>query len=558
MKLFKLTELTFDNYDETIKRYLSKTFNNLGLEYTHTQIFGSIFSGIKGVMQNIMFYIEDAFTEQNVLKAKRKESIYSLAKISGYEPFYGSAAIGTIIGQMQINNGLQAKTTKVYLKNHMKLLNKNNGLSYSLQLPTNYYVFDISKPLVMHEFKIIQGSFTRSRYIAKGEYFETIPIDNVGLFDRQYVDVYVNGEKWQEVSNLYDMTEGGHEYILTIGYDNKFDIMFGNNIYGTKLTEADTVDIEYVVHSGSYGNIMPNSATNFVFQEYAEDSLGNRVNANDYMKLYMQNCVSGGTNSDSMDFIKTMIGCNSRSLVLVSEDNFKLFFKRFSFIGYTSCWSESNSMFINATCLSNIKSKINSIDDYFNLDVKDMLLTTEQKEMILNTLDKSQKTFAGITLKFQDPIIRQYAIICYVKVDSNYNKETVINLIRRSLGEYFLNISNDTIFIAKSDLIKILSDIESIKAVDLDIISDYAEQAYYNSIYTKYELNYVNNSYKYVEVNKVYNPDEQPGLDGFGNIKLNAKLEVPILHGGFNYYPNKDTNDKVTSIKIDDIQVYFI
>jgi len=558
MKLFRTIDLSFDKYDNTIRKYLSKTFNNLGLEYTHTQIFGVIFDGIKGVMQNIMFYIEDAFTEQNIFRAKRKDSIYSLAKISGYEAFYGSAAIGTIIGQLQINNGLSTKTTKVYLRNHMKLLNRSNGLVYSLQLPTNNYVFDISKPLVSHEFKIIQGTYLLSRYVAKGTYLETISISNVELFDRQYIEVYVNGVKWQEVANLYDMTENGHEYIVTIGYDNAFDIMFGNGMYGSALIEGDTVDIEYVVHMGSLGNILPNSATDFVFQEYAVDSLGNKVNANDYMKLTMQNCISGGTNSDSIRFIRSMVGANSRSLVLVSEDNFKLFFKRFSFVGYTACWSESNSMFINATCLSNVKNRINEIEDYFKINVKDMLLSNEQKEMILNTLDKSQKTFAGITLKFQDPVIRQYAIICYVKIDSNYNKDTVITLIRQSLGEYFLNISNDTIFIAKSDLIRRLSSINSIQAIDLDIISDYAEQAYYNSIYTKYELNYVNNSYKYVEVNKVYNINEPPGLDGFGNIKLNAKLEVPILHGGFNYYPNKENNDKLTSIKIDDIQVYFI
>ena len=69
MKLFKNIETTFDNFDESIKSFLSKAFNNLGLQYTNTQIFGIIFNGIKGVMQNIMFYIEDAFTEQNVYTA---------------------------------------------------------------------------------------------------------------------------------------------------------------------------------------------------------------------------------------------------------------------------------------------------------------------------------------------------------------------------------------------------------------------------------------------------------------------------------------------------------
>ena len=47
MKLFKTIETSFEKYDETIRRYLSKTFNNLGMEYTHTQIFGVIFDGLK-------------------------------------------------------------------------------------------------------------------------------------------------------------------------------------------------------------------------------------------------------------------------------------------------------------------------------------------------------------------------------------------------------------------------------------------------------------------------------------------------------------------------------
>ena len=138
MNLFKKTELSFDKFDETIKRYLAKTFNNLGLEYTHTQIFGIIYDGIKGVMENIMFYIEDALTEQNIYKATRKESVYSLAKISGFEAYYGAAACGTIICQVLLNNGLSSKSSKIYLQDKTTLVNRNTGITYTLILPTNY------------------------------------------------------------------------------------------------------------------------------------------------------------------------------------------------------------------------------------------------------------------------------------------------------------------------------------------------------------------------------------------------------------------------------------
>ena len=552
-------DTSFEKYDETIRRYLQKTFNSIGLEYTHHQIFGVIFDGIKGVMENMMFYIEDALTEQNIFTATRKKSVYSLAKVSGYEAYYGSAASGTLIGKMQLNNGLNSKSTKVYINNRTRVLNKNTGVTYLILLPSNYYIFDVSQPLVSHEFKIVQGSFTRSTYIGKGYNLETVHITTVNLFDRQYVEVKVNGETWKEVGNLYDMTENGHEYVLSIGFDNTFDIMFGNNVHGTALNEGDTVTVDYLTHSGSLGNILSSSSTEFVFSDYGTDSLNNSVNINDYMKLEMKNCVSGGNNSDSIEFIRNMVGANSRSLVLVSEDNFNLFFKRFSFIGYTSCWSESNNMYINVTCLANFKDKIKEIEDYFNLNLDDMILTYDQKNMVINTLENSKKSFAGLTLKFYDPIIRQFAFICYVKADSVYNKDTIELSIRNTLGTYFLNIDNNKLFIAKSELISlILANNENILSVDLDIISEYGESAYYNNFYIKYELINNNNIYTYNEIREIYEDTVYPGLDGYGNISLDSKLEVPVLHGGFSYYPEKNINNKSNSIRIPEIQVYFI
>ncbi len=552
-------DTSFERFDDTVRRYLSKTLNNLGIEYTNTQIFGVIFNGIKGIMQNIMFYIEDALTEQNIFTATRKRSVYTLAKVSGYEAYYGAAACGTLLGSLQINNGLNSKSTKIYIQNKSKVINKNTGYVYSIVLPTNYYTVDVAKPLITHEFKIVQGTFVRSTYVAKGYQLEAIHISSVGMFDRQYVEVKVNGESWKEVGNFYDMTENGYEYMLQIGYDNTFDIVFGNGIYGKQLNEGDTITIDYLTHNGASGNISLNDNYIFEFDTYGYDSLGNNVNINDYMILKMQNCVSGGNESDTIEFIRNMVGSNSRSLVLASEDNFNLFFKRFSFIGYTNCWTDANTMFMNVICLSNIKNEIKDIEDYYNLKVDDMLLNDNQKSMIINTLENSKKTFAGLTLRFRNPVIRQFAFICYVKVDNVYNKDTAIQGIRTTLANYFLNISNNTLFIAKSELIKLIIDEnECIKAVELDIISKYGEDAYYNNYYTKYELNNINNSLQYLEKQQVWEKGVYPGLDGFGNISLNSKLEVPVLKGGFRYYADKENKDKTNFIKIPDIQVYFI
>ena len=147
MKLFKVMQTSFNAFDDTVRTYLSKTFNNLGVQYTHSQVFGVIFDGIRGIMQNIMFYIEDALNEQNIFTAIRKKSVYSLAKISGYEAFYGSTPSGILIGKLQLNNGLPSKTTRVYVKNHTRVQNRVTGIVYSIVLPTSYYVYDVSKQI---------------------------------------------------------------------------------------------------------------------------------------------------------------------------------------------------------------------------------------------------------------------------------------------------------------------------------------------------------------------------------------------------------------------------
>lgn len=559
MKLFNIMDTSFERFDDTVRRYLSKTLNTLGLQYTHTQIFGVIFDGMKGIMQNIMFYIEDALTEQNIFTATRKKSVYSLAKISGYEAYYGSSASGTLIARVQINNGLNSKSTKIYINNKSKITNKSTGITYALSLPTSYYCIDIAKPLVSHELKIVQGNFEVASYVSRGYEMESIHVNSSSMFDRQYIEVKVNGELWEEVGNFYDMTENGKQYILSIGYDNTFDVTFGDGIYGKKLSEGDTITIEYLSHSGTFGNIQSDDSYEFLFDSYGYDSLNNEVNINDYVILTMENCISGGNDSDSIDFIRSMVGSNSRSLVLATESNFELFFKRFSFIGYTNCWGDSNTMFINVTCLTNILNNIKDIEDYYNINVDDMLLSNSQKNMIITTLNNSQKSFAGLTLRFIDPVIRQYAFIFYVKTDSTYNKDTIIQDIRKCMAQYFLELPNNTLFIAKSTIINMLvNNIELISAIDVDIISKYTEDAYYDNHYTKYETSLINNSYHYKTVDKIYESGSTPGLDNYGNISLDSKLEVPIMKGSFRYYPNKKENDKTNFIRIPDIQVYFI
>ena len=562
MKLFDNLSVAFDRFDDTIQSYIQKALNSSGVAYSKSSVYGIIFSGVKGIMQNIMFYIEDALNEQNVFTAYRKKSIYSLAKISGYEPFYGSPASGNIIISLLNNKGrLKNNTSKLIIYNNTNIINRNTNITYMLKLSTSKYVIDLNKPIINKEFSIVQGFQATAQYVAKGINLETIHIESVELFDINSIEVYVDGKKWLRVGTLYDMTEYGEEYIVTIGYDNSFDVMFGNTSYGRLLNEGQVVNINYIKHIGSNGNINVNTSANLIFNDYGYDIYGNTVNLNDYIKINLKNMLSGGINADSIDFLKKNIGLNSRSNVLVSDDNFKLFLKRFSFIGQSNVYVDINSMKVICVAIKNFNNIINSLNDLYTVSNSDYLLTDNEKQIVIDTLYNSKKMFAGLSFEFEDPILRKYAIQCFVKISDKYNKDTIEEQIKTIIFDYFNTNSNDVTFIAKSTLINlVLNNVSNIDSLSLNIISEFNEQAYFNKKYTKYNIEQSkNDSITYNKEEIYYTAGSHCGLDDFGNIKVDSKLEIPILGGPIRYYYNKDNekNNFSSSVLINPIEVYF-
>ena len=558
MNLFKVIETSFENYDNTIRTYLSRSLGAIGQKFSKSQIFGVIFEGIKGVMQNMLFYIEDAMTEQNIDTAYRKTSLYSLAKVSGYEPFYGAASTGIVNCDVSLKDTLDIGSNKIYIPNKTALLDEITGYSYIIMLPTDYYCIDVSKPLFTSQFKVIQGNIKSYAYSAVGEPLETLHVYTGGLFDREYVEVYVDGVKYTEAACLYDMQTDSNEYILNIGYDNELDITFGNGIYGKQLTEGQSILVSYVIHVGSLGDIELTDESSLVFTSPIYDSFGEPVSNIDFLTLSLGSQISGGLDSDTVQDIRVMTGYNSRSLVIASENNFKLFFNRFSFIGHTNIHMKDNSLVVNTICTTNYGDKVKDTEEYFNayFDNK-ILLSDSQKQMVKKTLDNSNKTFAGITIEFTDPDIYRYSIIMYLKAESKYDRDTIKSEISKVVMEYFKNIESNTLFIPKSDIIKVVLDnVPTVESLDVTFISDKNETACIDGYYYKYTTGLYGDPNKWVKSKFVYDYNSILGLDEFGNIQLDSIFEIPIISNGVRYVP--DHSKPTDSFSVDAIQFIFI
>ena len=133
MKIFNLLDTQYNRFTTAVKSYISKVLAKNGENYGDSTIFGQIITVIGATVQNIMLYIEDAFTEQNKYTAQRKKSIYGLASLSGYQPSTGKAA-GV---QLQLNFTPTNTQSLNIIINNKETVDKNFELAWKHHYENN-------------------------------------------------------------------------------------------------------------------------------------------------------------------------------------------------------------------------------------------------------------------------------------------------------------------------------------------------------------------------------------------------------------------------------------
>lgn len=540
MQLFSLIQLHFNNFFDGVKKSLGNMLSTYKENFGPNTIFGQLINVLGSVTQNILVYIEDSMTEQNKYTAQRKRSIYNLASISGYNPSMGKATSAVLSLTWKPNS---SGVSSVVIPNKTKLLSSQTGMAYNIILPQESIVCSISADNSVKYLTVVEGNFETQTFVSTGGQLYSKNIRFSGDADLDYTEVWVNEEKWERCESLYDMDPEANQYLARTSLKHGFDLVFGNGQHGKALKNGDVVRVSYLIHNGELGNISADAEPLFTFYETLKDTQGNEINGNEifYLELQSRESINSGVFSDDIEFIRNMIGMNSRALVLADAKNYKKIFNKFSFIGYNRVWTEQGSMIVNSLIMKNYKTHLNRGSDYFGLKEADFILNNDQKTSIYNAVAASGEQLAGVVFNIFDPEIVKYVAYIYVKLkDGDWDRAYIEDKIRDLVGQFFADIQSD-IFIPKSDLIHLLkTNIEAIDGVDVYFLSQKNEEAMHNHYYTEkiYNYNPATGNYNIEKKNVwIYN-DEDPGvgLDAHGNIWLDNNDQFPVLMGGWNSY----------------------
>lgn len=541
LKLFTSLKLRINELLEETISFLQDRFKQTKSLFTAASPFGQLLIVVENLSQLIFYYIEDAITELNIYEASRASSIYSLASIAGHSPSRAMGALAQI--KMIRKVGIAAPANQVVLNDLFKIRCENNGLTYCLELPQDEVRLNLTGPDSDQIFILRQGTVESQTFTGKGVPLESYQLGypNNYYIDQFRMNVYVNGELWTPFQSMLDIPRNAKGYYARTGVTNGVDIYFGNGSFGKIPPTGAEIIVEYLVSEGTGGNIRvddPNQVL-FTFAETGFSPFGEELNLNDFFDIYTISPPGFGVDPEEVELTRLIAPKASKNFALVNSDNYEVLLNKMQMFSTIRVFLDDpyynlsndvkqeikafrqkygvdpilpDTRVISLFLIPDVSQLFNSGGDYFSLPTTKFSLTEFQKSELLKYIERSGTKLISSDVKILDPVITRYVINISVIAFDDVSGETVKNDITNRIGNYFIKLSrNDRI--PKSDLIKIVEEVNGVDSVSIAIISELNEKAF------KEDPN--------------RDPTKLVGLDEFNDIIMTPS-EFPVVRGGWN------------------------
>ena len=553
----KATELFEDSFE-----YLQRTYDQAVETFTPASPFGQVLTVVSNLGEMIFFYIEAVATELNISRARNIESIYGLSRLTGHDPTRGISARGI--------SGLRLNTSASTLLNgdYVQIMNGasfeigQNTLTYFLRFNSDFIRLDkTTKAFVNVE--VVQGEKEDQSFTGSGLVLQSYNLSTKEPTDQYLVKVNVDGELWKNVDSLYDMNNGEKSVMVKSSVNGGLSIFFGNNQFGMPPALGARINVSYVKTRGSAGNI-GGKQLDIKFSDPGTDPSGEQVDLNEIIAINITRNPMFGSDSEDPTFTRLIAPYQSNSFVLANPNNYIYYLSKYDFWSFIDAYNTKDDEYLDDDniiylfLIPDVKKKLTSDLDYFSVPEVEFTMTTQEKEMTYEILNKSGRQVVTAETRIIDPTIKKYALNIVVRWFDNFDKDAIRIEIRKNLDEYFLNV-NRRDRIPRSDIISIIENVEGIDSVNVFFISEANEEAIRNGFYfiPVYGTDPVTDQRVLIENKKIVlkkGEDPQIGLDSFGDIVIDNN-DLAIIRGGWKdrngtYYEPIPEANKISSLNV--------
>ena len=553
MGFFQSSRLKSSDLVQQAVEYLVIKYEQAASVFTPASPFGQLLLVISNISELIFTYISHTAEELNIRTAQNIESIQGLAHLAGHEAHRGSSAYG-VMG-IKLNTSIDFEGNHLKIRNFTKFTINETGCVYFINLPTDSIKLAVGGGLFVSA-PFMQGEIETQTFTSNGTALQSFNPVIKGMTDHDNIAVRVNGKEWKKVNSLYDMPaydddtpEASECFIVKTSPTVGISIFFGNDSFGKIPPAGALIEVVYIKTDGLAGNSNSLGLT-YNFIDTGVDENGNEIDLNEVLIVETIAPPKLGSNYENPEFTKAIAPKASKSFVLATPENYVAFlskYNQFSFIYAYHTKDDYNDYDDNVIYLKiipNIKKKLSSSEDYFEVPISEFVLDKYEKQSLIASLENSGRMLIGTEIEIVDPEVRCFTINIILRYFDNVDKSSISSNIRSLLNKYFLNINRSDI-IPKSDLVSLIEGINGVDACDVFFMTKENEMAKRNKYY--YD-DYGN------KIDVISGEDPQVGLDEYGNIVM-SKGCIYVPRGGWrdaneNYYTSTPEEGKLGPLNI--------
>jgi hypothetical protein len=233
--------------------------------------------------------------------ATLRENVVSLAKNIGYLPRSKRAARAKVSFSVYSPNGPKTIT----LKAGIVALGAVEGGNYIFSVPEDIIVnVDNNGYAYFDQIEIYEGSLLLKTFtFNSNDLNQKFIIPNEGV-DTSTIRVDVESsirEKYTQYSSIFDLTKDSKIFLLQETTDERYEILFGDNVLGKKPINGSGISISYIVTNGKNAN----GSRNFTFSGILEDNNGFKITSGISLLTTVQSA-ENGDDIESIDSIKVL------------------------------------------------------------------------------------------------------------------------------------------------------------------------------------------------------------------------------------------------------------
>jgi hypothetical protein len=241
-----------------------------------------------------------AVNESFIDSATLRENVVSLARNIGYVPRSKRASRAKV--SFTVNTtGLNSKT--VTLKAGIVALGAVENGNYIFSIPEDItVVVDNNGFANFTGIDVYEGSYLTKLYtVDKSQSNQRFVIPNTSV-DSSTIRVKVSGvvtEKYESYSNIFQVDKNTKLFLIQEIDDEKYEILFGDDIVGKKPINGSNIFISYIITNGKEAN----GAANFTFSGILTDNNSSAITNNISLLTTIQSA-ENGDDIESIDSVK--------------------------------------------------------------------------------------------------------------------------------------------------------------------------------------------------------------------------------------------------------------